>query len=961
MSHISSLHFPLIFCLFTLPFWASISFATEPILRINTEMHTASITDIAADAAGRYLVTTSRDKTAKVWELSSGRLLNTLRPPQDVDNEGLLYATAMSPDGNTVAMGGWTMLGSPEGGDAIYIFERTSGRLLRRLSGLPNVVSDLAWSPDGHYLAAGVGGKNGIRLYRADTWQQVGSDTDYGDSVASLDFSRDGKLVSTSKDGNLRLYRADRSGLRLLAQQAALGGKQPYAVRFSPNDKQIAVGFSDVTKVDVLDGRTLDFLFAPEASYLENGGLPSVNWSNDGQTLLVGGSGRAGGVIRRWTDGGHGAEQQIDVANHSIEDVISLPNGNAVFCSGEGAWGVVDASGQRSRFVKAEIADFRSKVLQVSRDGKTVGYSDRWLKTPTMAAIFNLQTGLSLDTNSSIPLATGIQAMPDLTITDWKGSAPKLNGTPLNLMENEGSRSFAIAPDGESFVLGTEWYVRLFDRNGTQRWKVVVPSTAWAVNISGDGRYVVAAIADGTIRWYGMGDGKEKLAFFPHTDRKRWVAWTPSGYYTASPGGEELIGWHLNNGKDAAADFFPASRFRNQFHRPDVLAKVLEVGNETEALRLANEQSGRKTAAPVAVQNVLPPVLSIVSPGDSSVSTNSITVRYQTRSPDDAPVTAVRARVNGQAVSAERALKRMQSGDTQEITVSIPSQDSEIQLFAENKNGVSTPATLRLTWAGKQSAPNEAVGFAVKPKLYVLAVGVSKYDNPDYALGFAAKDAKDFASALQKQKNKLYREVEVKLLTDKQANRDNVVDGLDWLKEQVTQRDIGMLFLAGHGINDAEGKYYYLPVNADVDRLKRTGVVFSDIKDTLANLAGKALFFIDTCHSGNVLGGRRAVNANSTDAVVNELASAENGVVVFSSSTGKQFSLENDKWGNGAFTKALIEGLGGKADYQKNGRITHKQLDFYLSERVKELTGGKQTPVSQAPGGVPDFPVAVVK
>ena len=132
-----------------------------------------------------------------------------------------------------------------------------------------------------------------------------------------------------------------------------------------------------------------------------------------------------------------------------------------------------------------------------------------------------------------------------------------------------------------------------------------------------------------------------------------------------------------------------------------------------------------------------------------------------------------------------------------------------------------------------------------------------------------------------------------------------------------------------------------------------------EIKNTLSNLAGKSLFFIDTCHSGNVLGGgRRAISSDITG-VINELASAENGVVVFSSSTGRQYSLENPDWGNGAFTKALLEGFKGKANYSKTGRITHKMLDFYISERVKEITEGQQTPVTQAPGGVPDFPIAL--
>jgi len=225
-------------------------------------------------------------------------------------------------------------------------------------------------------------------------------------------------------------------------------------------------------------------------------------------------------------------------------------------------------------------------------------------------------------------------------------------------------------------------------------------------------------------------------------------------------------------------------------------------------------------------------------------------------------------------------------------------------------------------------------------------------------LQYPAKDARDFAQAMLAQKGGLYRDVEVKLMTDAQATRDEVVDGLDWLQRQVTAKDVGMLFLAGHGVNDPTGIYYYLPVNFAVDKLKRTGVPFSDIRNTLASLAGKALFFVDTCHAGNVMGGRRA-GFPDINAVVNELASAENGVVVFASSTGRQYSQESTAWNNGAFTKAVVEGVGGKADYQKTGRITHKMLDFYLSERVKELTKGAQTPVNPSPQGVPDFPIAL--
>jgi WD40 repeat protein len=104
-------------------------------------------------------------------------------------------------------------------------------------------------------------------------------------------------------------------------------------------------------------------------------------------------------------------------------------------------------------------------------------------------------------------------------------------------------------------------------------WGIPAPWLIWAVNISGNGKVAVAGLGDGTIRRYRMKDGKEIPALFPHSDRKRWVLWTPSGYYDASARAEDLTGWHINNGKDKAADFFPVSQFRSDYNRPDLAAK----------------------------------------------------------------------------------------------------------------------------------------------------------------------------------------------------------------------------------------------------------------------------------------------------------------------------------------------------------------------------------------------------
>ena len=167
------------------------------------------------------------------------------------------------------------------------------------------------------------------------------------------------------------------------------------------------------------------------------------------------------------------------------------------------------------------------------------------------------------------------------------------------------------------------------------------------------------------------------------------------------------------------------------------------------------------------------------------------------------------------------------------------------------------------------------------------------------------------------------------------------------------------VFLAGHGVNDRNGDYYFLPVDVDTERLKRTGVAFTDLKNTVTALPGKVLFFIDTCHAGNIMGRRRGLT--DITRVVNELASTENGVVVFAASTGNQYSLEDQARGHGAFTKALVEGLYGKTDYPSAGRVMVTMLDLYLSERVKELTKGQQTPATVKPQSIPDLPVALVQ
>ena len=945
----------------------------EPILSIETGMHTAPIFRIATDAANRFLVTGSEDKTVRVWDISGGGtavLSRVLRPPIDTGNDGKIYAVAMSPDGSTVACGGWTGW-DWEAAASVYLFDRATGALTRRLIGHTKRIDCIAYAPDGRFLVV-MAREGGMRLYRTSDYALVAEDKDYGSRTVGASFDTAAtRLVTSCYDGFVRLYdltKLDKQSggkprqIPPVSKVRPPGGTQPYGISISPDGLRVVVGFHETPKVDVLEisGTSMQHAYSPDTGGLAaNADLSTVAWSSDGRFLYAAGRHHIGPVrqIRKWSEGGRGRYTDIPAARNTIRGLAPLAAGGVAFGATDPAIGVIDASDRRALFQTAAIADHRDNWdgFLLSPDGSALQFSyEQFGKSPAVYSLPDRSlTGISSGLFAGLKAAFTFKAplREGIPVTDWKYShTPKLGGKPLPFQQAERALSLAIMPDRSGFVLGCDWSLRLFDSAGKQSWFVSLLASAWGVNTTG--KVILAAHADGTVRWYRAQDGKAILTFFPHNDQRRWVLWTPSGYYDASPGAEDFIGWHVNNGKDRAADFFPASRFRSTYYRPDVIDRVLTTMDEAVALRQANEDAGRKQVAEVSVREKLPPVVAIASPADGSeVSSPSVTVRYSARS--QAPLTGLKVLVDGRPVSVEGIGKTPK--ESAELSIPIPSRDCELSLIAENRHAASEPATVRLRWKGAAAKDD----FQIRPKLYVLAVGVSQYQDAELRLGLAAKDALDFGEVWKSQKGVMYSGTEVRVLSDGQATKGNILDGLEWLQRQVTQKDVAVLFFAGHGVNDPNGMFYFLPVDADLDKLKRTGISQSDITSTVAALAGKVLVFMDACHSGNLMGKVKRRAVLDIGAVINELASAENGAVVFSSATGRQYALENPEWGNGAFTKGLVEGIAGKADFRGTGRITVNMLDLYVSERVKELTQGQQTPTTVKPPNVPDFPVAM--
>jgi WD40 repeat protein len=937
----------------------------EPQLVLDPGFHSAMINRVSASADGSRLLSASDDKTARVYD-GSGRLLRVLRAPRGAANTGMIYACAISPDGKLAALGGWTRFDF-ESTHCVYIYDTSSGALLRRLEKLPNVVNHLAFAPTGRpLLAVAVGGSNGVRVFDASTGDEVFRDTAFAGKCNCACFSADASFLgAVGYDGTVHLYKRSGSGYVAVGKQQTQGGRRPFSLAFgkAKAGDLLAVAYNDTLAIDVFKATAseLSYAYSPDMAGLSGGGnTSSVAFQKKGSgdpILLAGGTYSVGGFdpIVSWEGAGKGARKETTFgATDSIMDIQTLASGEVLVGSADPFLGRLNPD-LTVQFAKTRLLpDFRAlgSSFGLSADGSAVdfAYKSRG-REPASFSIADRTLGdpvplLSKDTTS-------------LAVRNWEDSeSPTLNGARIELNDYEESRSLAIAPDKSTFLLGCDWYLRCFSASGQKLWDVHAPGAAWGVGISSDGKLAAAGFGDGTIRWFRMDTGTELLAFYAHPDKVRWVAWTPAGYYMASPGAEELIGWHLNQGLDRAPEYYPASRFRSTFYRPDVVALVLSTRDEKAAVAQADAASGRGAQTQSAsILTKLPPTIAIVSPSSgSNFSGGTIRVTYHVSAPADAPVTNVRALVDGRPAESAKGLAVVAKTDADlTIDLALPSRSCTVSLIAENKNGSSEAASIQLVRAAAEE-------FVIKPKLYILAVGVSNYQNPDYRLAYAAKDARDLASAFTTLKGGVYRDVEVKLLADADASKDNILDGLEWVQRQTTAKDVAVLFFSGHGLNDTNQNYYYLPVGINIDSLKRTGVPFSDITNTVSSISGKVLFFIDTCHSGNLMKGRKAVGTErDIAAVVNELASAENGAVVFASSTGSQYSYEDPSWGNGAFTKALIEGLLGKAAYGPTDKVTVNMLDLYISERVKALTGGRQTPTTTKPANVPDFPVALKK
>jgi hypothetical protein len=938
-----------------------------PILRIETGAHEAAINDIAIDQADQQVVTVSDDKTLRIWSSGNGEALGVARVPIGGGSEGALYAVALSPSGKTIAVGGDTGI-AWDGSAQIYLFNREHASWLGRigLGAIPaDAINHLAFSPDGHYLAVATNDAKGLRV--VDTAAQSVSivDPDYHEAIERLDFAPDGRLVTSSLDGAVRLYDAT---LKRQAVYHLPVGRKPLGVAFNGDGSLIAVGAVNAASVEILSGKDLKPGTAYQGAAGRQGALSLVAWSADGKSLYSAGTyGDAAGhkVIRRWPVGNAAAATEIVAGDDTVTSLRAPKSGGVIFASAEPAWGLIAADDQvayRHGRLQADFRDGYAGGFAVSADGAAVDFG--FAQGGRQRARFDVLAGtLTLNPPARTDLQAPATTLGAAKLTDWRnGEKPKLNGAVLKLDANEYSRSAALL--GDRLVLGTDYFLRGYQA-GQPVWKTDVPAAVWSVNVSGDGRLAIAGLGDGTIRWFRMADGVEVLSLFAEPDGQHWVLWTPEGFFDHGQGGEALIGYNLNQvaqGKPRGATLVKVEQLYSLFFRRDLVVEKFRGNSEAEiAAQLAKigdvhtvlgrglppdirlteyciRANGNEQCQPVASEALLRGAKGKIQPIPVAAPEVVLHFAVEDRGGGVGPIVVRR---QGATIAA--------NGGTRSVAGNLHNEERTVQLQPGlNLIGLSAFNAAKEIEVDAKERPGIALRFeppvVEKPVLRLLAIGVNHFQSKDVpTLTNAAADAKGVADVMQKDaKHEIFTDVDAIVLTDEQATLANIDKAFDDLAGRAKPGDLTFVFLAGHGV-DLDGKYYFLPYDlADLtaDSIRKQSLTHEDLANRLGKFpTARTVVVLDTCYSG-AFAVDDSILRDSRDQTLGKQMSHTTGRFILAGSASQEEALDGID-GHGVFTEVLLHGLAGEADSQgagnHDGKVSIYELGEYTKSQVPTL------------------------
>ncbi|WP_017717697.1 WD40 repeat domain-containing serine/threonine protein kinase [Kamptonema formosum] len=472
---------------------------------------------------------------AALFNMSSGKALWEIDCPASCGT--------LSPDGTLLALGGER---------DIYLWDLRSGQFLRQLSGHGNSVCSVAFSPDGKILASGISDKT-VRLWDVATGSQLRQLSGHGNSVNSVAFSPDGKiLASVSGDNTVRLWDvATGRELRLLSGH----GNSVYSVAFSPDGTILASGNSDETVRlwDVATGSELRQLSGHKSL------VWSVAFSPNGKILA---SGSDDNTVRLW-DVATGSElRQLSGHGNPVNSVAFSPDGKIL------------ASGSFDNTVRLWNVATGSELRQLSGHGN-----------PVNSVAFS-PDGKILASGSGSILYT------DNTVRLWDVAT----GSELRQLSGHESweSSVAFSPDGKILASGSyDKTVRLWDvATGSEVRQLSGHGySVCSVAFSPDGKILASGSDDKTVRLWDVATGSELRQLSGRGNQVKSVAFSPDGTILASGSKDETVRlWDVATGRELRLLSGHGIWVNSVAFSPD--GKILASGSSDKTVRLWDVTTG---------------------------------------------------------------------------------------------------------------------------------------------------------------------------------------------------------------------------------------------------------------------------------------------------------------------------------------------------------------------------------
>ena len=202
------------------------------------------------------------------------------------------------------------------------------------------------------------------------------------------------------------------------------------------------------------------------------------------------------------------------------------------------------------------------------------------------------------------------------------------------------------------------------------------------------------------------------------------------------------------------------------------------------------------------------------------------------------------------------------------------------------------------------------------------------------------------------------------VLIDEQATRANILEVAHFLTKETNANDLVIVSIAGHGKLQA-GSFFFLTHDFHPKKSSyQLALSQADLLGQLNAIPCHVVLLLDACHSGKATTGR-TVKQEVWESV-EQVMKVRPGFIVMAASESSKTAREDPAIGHGYFTAAVLEGLQGKYIGPKDDspellpdriasdpRITLHNLQYYVTNRVRELSQQQQHPVVSRSDGDP--------